>query len=50
MVRRHNEKVLRDLERGDLVEFPRGRYSHWGVYIGEEIYFLKPVNYIFYNW
>ena len=33
-VRRHNETLLQVLEPGDLVEFPRGAYSHWAVYIG----------------
>ena len=31
----HNKYVLDELEVGDLVEFPRGPYSHWGVYVGE---------------
>ncbi|XP_033725600.1 phospholipase A and acyltransferase 1-like isoform X2 [Pecten maximus] len=31
----HNATVLRELEVGDLVEFPRSLYSHWGVYIGD---------------
>jgi hypothetical protein len=26
--------VLGTLEEGDLVEFPRGIFSHWGVYVG----------------
>ena len=39
VVKRHNETVLRDLEEGDMVEFPRGVYSHWGVYIGNFISF-----------
>ena len=33
-LRRHNETVLGTLEEGDLVEFPRELYSHWGVYVG----------------
>jgi hypothetical protein len=33
-IRRHNETVLGTLKEGDLVEFPRGRYAHWGVYVG----------------
>ncbi|GFO21160.1 hras-like suppressor 3 [Plakobranchus ocellatus] len=32
----HNQRVLSELEPGDLVEFPRSLYSHWGVYIGNE--------------
>jgi len=30
----HNETVLAKLEEGDLVEFPRGLFSHWGVCVG----------------
>ncbi|XP_069121142.1 phospholipase A and acyltransferase 2-like [Argopecten irradians] len=30
----HNAKVLQELNIGDMVEFPRGFYTHWGVYIG----------------
>ena len=32
----HNRTVLSDLQVGDLIEFPRGYYSHWGVYVGNE--------------
>ncbi|XP_033725571.1 phospholipase A and acyltransferase 2-like [Pecten maximus] len=32
----HNAALLRELEVGDLVEFPRALYSHWGVYIGNQ--------------
>ena len=32
--RRHNERVLKTLEEGDLVEFDRGFIKHWGVYVG----------------
>lgn len=31
----HNATLLNELEIGDMVEFPRGWYSHWGVYIGD---------------
>ncbi|XP_060065789.1 phospholipase A and acyltransferase 2-like isoform X2 [Ylistrum balloti] len=31
----HNATLLNELEVGDMVEFPRWLYSHWGVYIGE---------------
>jgi len=34
-IRRHNEEVLDELEPGDNVEFPRGMYSHFGVYVGK---------------
>ena len=30
----HNTTLLNDLEEGDLIEFPRGAYSHWAVYLG----------------
>jgi len=29
-----NERVLGTLKEGDLVEFDRGIFSHWGVYVG----------------
>ncbi|KAL3870948.1 hypothetical protein ACJMK2_038973 [Sinanodonta woodiana] len=32
----HNAKVLRQLKVGDTIEFPRGCYSHWAVYIGND--------------
>ncbi|KAK3763728.1 hypothetical protein RRG08_021400 [Elysia crispata] len=32
-----NKTLLSELEPGDLIEFPRGAYSHWGVYIGNEL-------------
>ena len=32
----HNQTVLGTLEEGDLVEFPRGIFSHWGVYVGDD--------------
>ncbi|KAK7095351.1 phospholipase A and acyltransferase 3-like [Littorina saxatilis] len=34
-VRTHNHDLLYRLEVGDLIQFPRGIYSHWAVYIGE---------------
>lgn len=34
-IQRHNCTVLESLEEGDLIEFHRGIYSHWAVYIGE---------------
>lgn len=30
----HNTTLLNELEEGDMIEFPRGAYSHWAVYIG----------------
>ncbi|XP_056012807.1 phospholipase A and acyltransferase 2-like [Ostrea edulis] len=32
----HNRSILRRARAGDLLEFNRGWYSHWGVYIGNE--------------
>ncbi|XP_012946933.1 phospholipase A and acyltransferase 3 [Aplysia californica] len=32
----HNLKVLKSLSPGDRVEFKRGVFSHWGLYIGDE--------------
>lgn len=44
-LRRHNTTVLETLEEGDLVEFSRGIFSHWGVYIGGcEIVHLSGIN------
>ena len=34
-IQRHNSTVLQNLEKGDLVEFKRGVYSHWAVYAGK---------------
>nr|KAG5696928.1 hypothetical protein BaRGS_015892 [Batillaria attramentaria] len=34
-LRKHNEELLDELEDGDLIEFPRGVYSHWAVYVGD---------------
>ncbi|KAL8562986.1 hypothetical protein ACOMHN_004678 [Nucella lapillus] len=34
-IRSHNSRLLSQLEVGDLLQFPRGVYSHWAVYIGE---------------
>ncbi|KAH9500280.1 Phospholipase A and acyltransferase 3 [Bulinus truncatus] len=31
----HNLKVFEQLKLGDRVQFKRGVYSHWGVYIGD---------------
>ena len=31
---KHNFTTLNDLDVGDMVEFKRGMYSHWGVYVG----------------
>ncbi|XP_055896313.1 phospholipase A and acyltransferase 3-like [Biomphalaria glabrata] len=31
----HNLKILEQLTPGDRVQFKRGVYSHWGVYIGD---------------
>lgn len=33
-VTEHNRQLLKELKKGDLVEFPRKGYSHWAVYVG----------------
>ena len=35
-----NKYVLDELEEGDLVEFPRVLFSHWGVYVGQYLLIL----------
>jgi hypothetical protein len=30
----HNNRVLNQLVAGDLVQYKRGLYSHWAVYVG----------------
>jgi hypothetical protein len=30
----YNKSVIDRAQEGDLLEFPRGVYSHWAVYIG----------------
>ena len=37
----HNTTLLSQLEEGDLVEFPRGAYSHWAIYIGNLTEFIS---------
>ncbi|XP_070578385.1 phospholipase A and acyltransferase 2-like [Ptychodera flava] len=32
---KHNQTVLDSCNPGDLLEFTRGWYSHWGVYVGD---------------
>ncbi|XP_056012804.1 phospholipase A and acyltransferase 3-like [Ostrea edulis] len=32
----HTRNVISRAQEGDLLEFPRGLYSHWAVYIGKE--------------
>ncbi|KAK7504440.1 hypothetical protein BaRGS_00004306, partial [Batillaria attramentaria] len=34
-VRQQNKQLLKELQVGDLVRFPRAVYSHWAVYIGD---------------
>ncbi|XP_046560894.1 phospholipase A and acyltransferase 3-like [Haliotis rubra] len=41
----HNWTVLDHLEPGDLLEFDRGVYSHWAVYVGnDEVVHLSGVD------
>ncbi|PVD22523.1 hypothetical protein C0Q70_18337 [Pomacea canaliculata] len=35
-VNMHNRTLLKSLREGDLIEFPRGLYSHWAVYVGNQ--------------
>jgi hypothetical protein len=35
-----NKCILDELEEGDLVEFPGGLFSHWGVYVGQYLLIL----------
>jgi len=35
-----NKCVLDELEEGDLVEFPGGPYSHWGLYVSQYLLIL----------
>lgn len=35
-IKKHNETVLAELEEGDMIQCPRGVYSHWALYIGNE--------------
>jgi hypothetical protein len=32
----HNKEVLTRAKSGDRLEFPRGLYSHWGVYVDND--------------
>ena len=52
-IKQHNETVLATLEEGDLVEFPRGLISHWGVYVDMYQLFtnvLCPAAKYLYSW
>ena len=44
-----NANVLSELKVGELVEFPRGLYSHWGVYIGQYLLILCSLVHLDYN-
>jgi len=37
VIRLHNERVLENLRLGDMVEFERSMYSHWGIYAGNDL-------------
>jgi cell wall-associated NlpC family hydrolase len=30
-----NEDVLKNAQLGDMIEFTRGVYSHWAIYVGK---------------
>jgi uncharacterized protein YfaT (DUF1175 family) len=32
---KENKDVLEKAQPGDMIEFVRGRYSHWAVYVGK---------------
>ncbi|XP_067660944.1 phospholipase A and acyltransferase 3-like [Haliotis asinina] len=42
-LKRHNQTVFDNLEPGDRLQFERGLYDHWAVYIGNS-QFLKCVD------
>jgi uncharacterized protein YfaT (DUF1175 family) len=37
---KENEDVLEKAQPGDMIEFIRGTYSHWAIYVGTFILFL----------
>ncbi|KAI8771312.1 HRAS suppressor 2, partial [Biomphalaria glabrata] len=42
-IEEHNQRVLESLSPGDRVEFSRGIYSLWGIYIGQgKVIHLAP--------
>ncbi|XP_046583669.1 phospholipase A and acyltransferase 2-like isoform X1 [Haliotis rubra] len=44
-LQRHNQTVLDNLELGDMLEFKRGAYSQWAVYVGnKEVVHLSGVD------
>lgn len=32
---KQNEDVLAQAQPGDMIEFMRGTYSHWAIYVGK---------------
>jgi len=36
--RYHNGTVLEELQPGDMIEFDRDLYTHWGVYVGKNVF------------
>ncbi|XP_046583670.1 phospholipase A and acyltransferase 3-like isoform X2 [Haliotis rubra] len=44
-LQRHNQTVLDNLEPGDRLQFKRGVYDHWAVYVGnKEVVHLSGVD------
>lgn len=35
-----NEDVLKNAQPGDMIEFTRGVYSHWAIYVGKLNFYL----------
>lgn len=38
---KENEDVLQKAQLGDMIEFKRGTYSHWAIYVGKSRLFLN---------
>ena len=38
-----NEDVLKNAQPGDMIQFVRGMYSHWAIYVGKK----KKITFIF---
>ena len=35
-----NEDVLKNAQPGDMIQFIRGLYSHWAIYVGKGIFLI----------
>jgi uncharacterized protein YfaT (DUF1175 family) len=51
---KENEDVLEKAQPGDMIEFIRGAYSHWGIYVGKlcllSIVYLCFILYLIRSW